>query len=264
MTNDMTKWIVRIHLMVALMLVTLCHAAEPMPMQVEELPASVAGQMKFFNPQYLVFRPMLSREATGKKPPLLIFLHGAGGVGSDIQKLKSDGPVRYLNQDRERQVFLLVVPQAMPNNDGKKGQWQPSDLELFFAHLRKTQTFDENRVYLTGYSMGGYGTWAWAAAAPQHFAAIAPLAGGLGEGPKGVTPDLEHWLDQLKGIPIWIFHGAKDETVPVERSERMFAGLKQRGAEVKLKLYPDDGHGIGKAYYEPELYSWFLSHQRKR
>jgi predicted peptidase len=235
--------------------------AEPMKMTVKELPAATAAKTKFFNPQYLVYTP--AKAASGKKLPLLIFLHGSGGRGADISKLKADGPVKYLNEREDRQSFLLVIPQSMPQKDGTKGQWEPQDLELLLAHLRITESFDEKRIYLTGYSMGGYGTWAWAAANPGNFAAIAPLAGGLGEGPKGVTSDLEDWLDNLKVLPIWIFHGAKDTVVPTERSERMLAGLKKRGADVKLKIYPDDGHGIVKAYWEPELYAWLLSHQRK-
>jgi predicted peptidase len=232
--------------------------ANSMRMKIEELPAEVAAETTHLNPQYLVFTPGQSQD--DRKLPLLIFLHGGGGKGSNVLRHKNAGPVRYLRNVDEH-PFMIVVPQCADTSDGIKGPWQVKDLDALFEHLKTTQDFDERRVYLTGSSMGGYGTWAWASASPQHFAAIAPLCGGLGnDGPKDVSPDLEEGLNRLASLSIWIFHGANDKVVPTERSQRMYDGLMARGAKnVKLKIYPDKGHGIGETYQTPELYEWFLS-----
>jgi predicted peptidase len=103
--------------------------------------------------------------------------------------------------------------------------------------------------------MGGYGTWALAAAHPEKFAAIAPICGG------GNPADAK----KLAGLPIWVFHGAKDTTVPPQRSEEMVAALKVVGANPKFTVYPDAGHDSWTATYDnPEFYSWLLAQKRTR
>ena len=124
---------------------------------------------------------------------------------------------------------------------------------------------DDRRIYLSGISMGGYGTWAWAAHDPQHFAAIAPIVGGIGrEGPKDVTPDFDQWATNLATIPVYAFVGALDTTVPPERSERMIAAIQKAGGkEAKLKIYPDEGHGAGRVVVaEKEYYDWLFAQKR--
>lgn len=235
--------------------------AVPLRMEVVEMPKDVAAKAPHLNPQYLVFTP--KQKDGSEKLPLLIYLHGGGGGGTDVLKHRHVGPVRFWNGSEKVSPFKIVVPQVLSAPGVPRKQWQARELDVLLGHLSATLEFDGRRVYLTGTSMGGYGTWHWAAHSPQHFAAIAPLCGGLGDGPKGIVPDLEEWLDNLAGVPAWIFHGAKDKTVPPDRSERMFQGLKKRGAEnAKLLIYPDLGHGIGKTYRNPELYDWFLQHVR--
>lgn len=116
-----------------------------------------------------------------------------------------------------------------------------------------------------GYRMGGYGTWAWASSHPEHFAAISPHAGGLGHGgPKDVTPDLDQWVKRLMPLPIRIVHGAQDDVVPSDRSERIFQMLIASGAtQVELRMLPEKDHGIGSALADEELYAWLLKHMRK-
>jgi predicted peptidase len=109
-------------------------------------------------------------------------------------------------------------------------------------------------VYLTGLSMGGFGTWSLAAAHPEKFAAIAPICGG-GE-PRTAR--------RLKSIPTWVFHGAKDPTVPLARSEAMVQALKKAGGDVKFTVYRDAGHDSWtETYNNPKLYEWFLAHSKK-
>jgi predicted peptidase len=113
---------------------------------------------------------------------------------------------------------------------------------------------DESRVYLTGLSMGGYGTWSLGATLPDRFAAIAPICGG---GEKRMA-----W--RLKEMPIWVFHGAKDSVVPLAQSEEMVEAVKAAGGNPKLTVYPEANHDSWTATYDnPKLYDWFLSHRKR-
>jgi predicted peptidase len=120
---------------------------------------------------------------------------------------------------------------------------------------------DQSRIYLTGLSMGGYATWSVGLKNPNRFAAIAPICGG------GDTLDvlLPHQGKQaaLKKLPIWVFHGAKDNVVPLVESERMVNSLKRAGNEnLKFTVYPEAGHDSWtEAYNGQELYDWFLQHK---
>jgi predicted peptidase len=120
--------------------------------------------------------------------------------------------------------------------------------------LRKYR-IDKDRVYLTGLSMGGYGTWALAAAHPEKFAAIAPICGG------GNPAEAA----KLARLPIWVFHGAKDPTVPIERSKEMVEAIKAAGGDAKFTIYPEAGHDSWtETYNNPELYQWLLAQKRKK
>jgi predicted peptidase len=114
---------------------------------------------------------------------------------------------------------------------------------------------DRDRVYLTGFSMGGYGTWQTAAAFPDTFAAIAPICG------MSDVPD----APRLAGIPVWAFHGAQDVNVPVGESRKMIEALRKSGADAQLTIYPDRTHDCWTmTYRDSRLYLWFLDHERTR
>ena len=113
--------------------------------------------------------------------------------------------------------------------------------------------------------MGGYGTWVWAAHDPHHFAAIAPIVGGIGrEGAKAITPGLDQWAVNLAKIPVYAFVGALDTTVPPDRSERMIKAIHQAGGkEAKLKVYPNEGHGAGRVVVaDRDYYDWLFAQKR--
>lgn len=113
---------------------------------------------------------------------------------------------------------------------------------------------DADRVYATGLSLGGAGTWALAAHAPERFAAIAPICGS------GDPANAE----RLKNVPVWIFHGAMDKVVNPEEAEKMYAALKACGAEVGLTMYPTAAHNSWTATYDnPQFYEWLLDHARQ-
>jgi predicted peptidase len=182
--------------------------------------------------------------------PLLLFLHGAGERGSDLAKVKTHGPPKLI--DAGKDFPMIVVSPQCP-----KDRWWTTEQFTLAALLDEVESryhVDRDRVYLTGLSMGGFGTWSLAAYMPDHFAAIIPICGG------GETMATR----RLTKMPTWVFHGAKDGVVPLKRSEDMVAALKQAGGDVKLTVYPDAGHDSWTATYDnPEVFEWLLSQTRK-
>ena len=143
--------------------------------------------------EYLTYKPVDYKIDTIKKWPLVIFLHGAGERGTDIEKIKVHGPPMHVENGKNF-PFILISPQA------KRG-WEPDFLYKMIVDFIKNNRVDEDRIYLTGLSMGGFGTWSLSQQYPNLFAAIAPICGG------GTTKDL--W--KLRNMPVWCFHGEKDE-----------------------------------------------------
>jgi len=176
--------------------------------------------------------------------PLLLFLHGSDARGHDLNLLKNAGPPSFLDSCSDF-PFVVVSPQCPENRN-----WDNENLLALLDHIEDTLPIDKNKIYITGYSMGGFGTWSLAETDPERFAAIAPICGGGN-------------LDRIcimRDIPVWAFHGAKDTEVPYEESERLVRALKELGSDVKYTLYPDMGHECWtKTYQNKELYDWFLS-----
>ncbi len=198
--------------------------------------------------KYLLFLP----EDYGKKQrrwPLIMFLHGAGERGSDLKKVKVHGPPKIV-ENRKDFPFIVVSPQC------PTGDWWTDKVEVLINLLDDIVArykVDKKRVYLTGLSMGGYGTWSLASAYPERFAAIAPICGG---GSRIMSL-------RLKDIPVWVFHGAKDRVVPLKESEEMVDAIRKRGGNVKFTIYPDAGHDSWTQTYDnQELYDWFLEHSK--
>jgi predicted peptidase len=199
---------------------------------------------------YLLYLPKEYGKETDKKWPLMLFLHGSGESGSDIEKVKMHGPPKLVAGGKEF-PFIIVSPQAPTSRIG----WQVETLNTLLDDVIQKYSVDQDRVYLTGLSMGGFGTWALASANPERFAAIAPICGG----------GQPFMARRLKNVPAWVFHGGKDPTVPVKNSEDMVDALKSAGGDVKLTIYPDAGHDSWTATYDnPELYTWFLAHTRNK
>ena len=196
---------------------------------------------------YLLYLPKEYGKEADKKWPVMVFLHGSGERGSDLEKLKTHGPPKLIAAGKEF-PFLVVSPQA-PAGKG----WDVETLNGMLDEVMAKYSVDANRVYLTGLSMGGGGTWQWATSNPERFAAIAPIC-GFG------SPFSTH---RLKNVPAWVFHGEKDPTVPVNESHMMVDAMKAAGGDVKLTLYPNASHDSWtETFNNPELYTWFLSHTR--
>lgn len=234
--------------------------------KIRQLPETLHKQAGFLNRDYVFVAHKADGAAVksdAKPLPLLIYLHGAGGRGDDIAKAKNN-VMRVMKGMAEHvdEPCLIVAPQCGKGTPGEMGIWQPKDLDLLLAHLKKSLPVDGRRIYLSGNSMGGFGSWAWAGESPQHFAAVAPVVGGLGfGGPKDVFPELDRWAKNLRDVPVWAFHGATDRVVPAERSERMIKLIREQGGKkAKLTIYPDEGHGAGrKAFFSAEFYRWMLA-----
>jgi predicted peptidase len=196
---------------------------------------------------YLLYLPE-DYAKTDKKWPVIVFLHGMGERGDNLELVKKHGPPKNL-ENKTDFPFVVISPQCPDDR-----WWRTDDLAAFVDRVLGGLSIDEDRVYLTGLSMGGFGTWQLACEHPEKFAAIAPICGG-GE------PALARWL---KDIPVWAFHGAKDSVVPVERTTQMVEATKKFGGNPKLTIYPEANHDSWTETYEnPELYTWFLSHSRK-
>ncbi len=199
------------------------------------------------NKSILVFIPRdYSEEGHGF--PLMIFLHGAGERGNDIELVKRHGPPKIAAKDPAF-PFLLVSPQCKPDE-----RWRPEDVINLLNEIKGKFNIDTERIYLTGLSMGGFGTWGTAIEYPEVFAAILPVCGG-GEPSK---------VCAIKDVPVWAFHGAKDNVVPVQRSEEMVDALKKCGGNVLFTVYPEADHDSWtETYNNPEVYSWLLKQKKK-
>ncbi len=212
---------------------------------------TVSGETK-----YLSYVPKDYDAKSKKKWPLMLFLHGAGERGTDVQRVAIHGPISMVKAGKDF-PFIIIAPQC-PN--GKT--WENDSLLKLLDHAIEKYSVDTNRIYLTGLSMGGYGTWKLGLTHPEKFAAIVPICGGCNMievilGPRDKP-------DAFKSLPVWAFHGAKDDVVPLSESERVVDALKKFGVkEVKFTVYPEAKHNSwAEAYKNPELYEWLLSHKR--
>jgi predicted peptidase len=182
--------------------------------------------------------------------PLVLFLHGIGERGENLELVMRHGPPMLVEKGKDF-PFILVSPQCSESTTWAK---QTTTLNKLLDDIIENYKVDTNRIYLTGLSMGGNGTWSLAVAYPDRFAAIAPVCGW------GSPFDMR----DIKNIPAWAFHGAKDSAVPIENSQELIDALKRLGAKPKFTIYPDADHDSWtETYNNPELYDWLLSHKKK-
>jgi predicted esterase len=198
---------------------------------------------------YLLSLPVGYDTDTTKRWPLVLFLHGSGESGFDLEKVKVHGPPKLVEQGKKF-PFILISPQAPPQTG-----WQPETLYALLQQLKKTMRVDPKKIYLTGLSMGGFGTWNLASKYPAEFAAIAPVCGG------GDSADA--W--KLRHIPIWCFHGAKDDVVSPAESQKMVMAARRYNPAVRFTLYPEANHNSWDLTYDNDsLYQWLLAQTKFR
>lgn len=206
---------------------------------------------------YLLFLPEDYKKEDQKQWPLMLFLHGAGERGTNLNRVAVHGPPKIV-KSRADFPFVVVSPQC-PDEE----VWDNDILLAILDEVIAKYRINPGKVYLTGLSMGGFGTWNLGLTYPERFAAIAPICGG-GDTLKILLAD-PRTLKALKTLPVWVFHGAKDPVVHLEESERMIRALKGIGNTARFTVYPDAGHDSWtEAYNTQELYDWFLQHDRKQ
>jgi predicted peptidase len=179
--------------------------------------------------------------------PLMLFLHGSGERGDMLEMVKKNGPPNMI-EFGYKFPFIVVSPQCP-----KDEIWSVDVLDMLLDEMALRYRVDTSRIFVTGLSMGGTGTWDLAVAYPDRFAAIVPIC-GRGDPDKAAV---------IKDLPIWVFHGAKDDVVPPELSINMVKALKALGSPVKFTLYPDAGHDAWTETYDnPGLYEWMMEQHR--
>lgn len=196
---------------------------------------------------YLLFLP----KDYGKEEklwPTILFLHGAGERGDDLGILGRIALPMVL-EERDDFPFIVISPQC------PKGQrWSNEFLITLLDDIVARYRVDPNRIYLTGLSMGGNGTWNLAIEYPDKFAALAPVCGWG-------NSDM---VSRIKDIPVWVFHGELDTSVPIEKGKEIVEALAEISSNVKTSIYPGRGHDCWhETYNDPILYEWFLQHRRE-
>ncbi len=200
--------------------------------------------------KYVVYVP---KGYSAEKPhPAILFLHGSGEQGDDGQKQVAVGLGPAIKKAPEKWDYIVIFPQKPK---GKGGFMEHEKLILdILEKTKKEYKVDEKRLYITGLSMGGMGTWTLTCKHPDLFAAAAPVCGG-GDPTQAA---------KIKDLPIWNFHGDKDTAVPIKRSQDMIDAIKAAGGSPKFTIYPGVGHNSwDKAYGEETLNEWFLQHPKK-
>lgn len=237
-------------LALATILLSACQTKPNLPaMRLSENHVTIVTQQAY---RYLRYVPSGYRGDAQQRWPLVLFLHGAGERGDDLRLVKKHGLPKLVEQGTDF-PFVMIAPQCPPGE-----WWNVVALEGLIDEVARRERIDRDRIYLTGISMGGFGTWALAIRRPERYAAIVPVCGG-GERQQA------RWL---RDLPIWAFHGDADEVVPLERSQEMIAAIERAGGAPRLTVYPGVKHDSWTATYEsPEIYEWLLAQRlsgRKR
>ena len=229
---------IKLYLLVFLMIVTRPILGDEMSSS--QKPARLDRPFKV-SLNYLLYLPQDYKQK--ESWPLLLFLHGAGERGDNLDLVKVHGPPKLIAAGKEF-PFIVASPQCPTDQ-----WWQAVELTALLDEIVEKHKVDESRIYVTGLSMGGFGAWSLASYTPKRFAAIMPICGG------GET----HWTKTFAHLPVWAFHGAKDTAVPLERSEKMVEALKKSGGEPKLTIYPDVAHDSWtETFANPAVYEWLL------
>lgn len=204
--------------------------------------------------RYVSYLPKDYDKDVARKWPLVIYLHGGSDRGTDLQRVYSSGIPDQVYRGREF-PFIMLAPQCP-----KHLRWSTDDwFENFYEEALATYRIDPDRVYLTGPSLGGSGTWYIAARYPDVFAAIAPISGFTSH-----LDFIDEHIGALRDMPLWAFHGQLDTVVPFEETERIVERLRGLNPNLKFSAEPALGHEIHwQVYPGREIYDWLLRHDRR-
>ena len=180
--------------------------------------------------------------------PLIIYLHGGSQRGKDLRKLNVYGLPHLVDLGQDFDC-IIASPQCPEEKFWSTDNW----FEPLYQELTSRDRVDPKRVYLTGISMGGYGTWQTAVAYPAKFAAIVPLCGGCDDSTQ---------VCKIKKIPVWAFHGTADDAVSIDETRRLVRRLEQCNGNVKFTELANEGHAIQFIYEDKSVYNWLLKQHR--
>lgn len=243
------------------------HMSAPTPPAGQFLARSLPFEGHTF--PYQVFVPA-QRDAAGT--PIVLFLHGSGERGGDGRRQLQVGVGPWLRQNPGTFPALVVFPQAP---DGE--EWQGRNARMALATLDAASAEfhgDPHRTYLTGMSMGGYGTWELALMQPQRFAALVPVCAAIlaprAERPSLVVEQVAGEADpygavvsRLRTVPIWMFHGAKDDVVPPDDARRLYQAALALHADLRYTEYPGANHNAwDPTYRNPAMWQWLFQQRR--
>lgn len=236
--------------------------AQNTPQDKIQTPQSFSKQVtRTIGCQYLISFPRNYDATSATNWPMILFLPGAGERGTAVWNVSVIGPAIYAAQHADF-PFILVTPQCPAGEI-----WSNEVLLALLDEVAAKHKVDAKRVYLTGLSLGGFGAWTLGLAHPERFAAVAPICGGSERmqvvvAAHGFAGSIN--IEQLRKLPVWVFHGAKDPIVPIEESKRMVEALKYaKCEEVLFTIYPEAYHDAWtETYNSPILYQWFLKHHK--
>jgi predicted peptidase len=224
---------------------------------------------------YLLSLPEQYASEPARRWPLLVFLHGSGECGHDLNRVPVNGPPKFLRAGadltpaeriaagRLAREFIVVSPQCPDEGIA----WLDDDVVAVIDQVCARDRVDVNRIYLTGISMGGYGVWDLALHHADRFAAVVPISGGGSwlEALNALDGTAPHAGDLLR-LPVWAVQGAKDDIVPPEEGRRLANALTKAGnTRVRLTIDPERGHDVWNSFYaDAEFYDWLLAQRRTR
>ena len=180
--------------------------------------------------------------------PMIVFLHGAGERGDDLEALKTHGIPKLFtqNQDYDGLRVITLSPQCPQERTWYDYKWEVISL---IEAISEDYNVDKERVALCGISMGGFGTWEIALQVPEMFCKIAPICGG--------GMNWRAWY--LRNTPIRVYHGRLDDIVPISQSEAMVNSIRLQGGDIEFTVYDDLGHCCwARAFEETDLISWLI------
>ena len=191
---------------------------------------------------YLLYRP----EKTGEPLPLVVFLHGGGESGDNIELVKTHGPPKLIEAGKEFPFYLFA-----PQNPYKRGLWDDRMVNYMVDELIDSLNIDTKRIYLTGLSRGGNGIWRMAINNPGKYAAMISICAAA-------IPMF--YLNRVANLPVWFFHGEQDTVIPVQQTITAYGKMKIVNEKTRITLYPDAGHDSWtKTFENPSIYDWLLS-----
>jgi predicted peptidase len=194
---------------------------------------------------YLSFVRLPSGYDPERSWPLIMFLHGSGEATDNLIHAQSYAVMRFVNQHDKDFEFIVLSPQAYNN------RWGSTSLVRTLESAIAEYSVDESRIYVTGLSLGGGGTWSFAAAYPERVAAIAPVAGGFA---------LAN-ICNLKDVPVWAFHNRDDPVASFSDHQKLVSSVEACGGDVEFTIYNSNSHDAwSRTYSDPDLYEWFLTH----